>query len=142
MIGATNGPCWGPYLALACACDIRMSASDTRFRIDSTSDHHIGMRYLAKVTGGAQSSWLHEVALSDRDFDAQEALRVGLVNIVVETEAATSRKAVELAHIIALRGRTVTSAVKGLLCSYKNIEGKILLLLLSLKLHRVEARKS
>jgi len=127
VICATSGPCHGLNLALACACNLRMSASDTSFRIsdvNNDNDVSISVQGLSDAIGGSGCGWLHEVALRNRPFDASEALRVGLVNSVWKTREDVEREALEMARLIALRGRKVTSTVKDRLIPGNSLYGQ------------------
>jgi enoyl-CoA hydratase/carnithine racemase len=81
VIAAVNGPAAGGGLALVCASDIRIASSDAVF---ATSFIRIG------VTGcDIGTSWLlprligagraHELMMTARRFEADEALRIGLL---------------------------------------------------------------
>jgi enoyl-CoA hydratase/carnithine racemase len=93
VIAAVNGPAAGGGLALVCASDIRIAASDAVF---ATSFIRIG------VTGcDIGTSWLlprlvgagraHELMMTARRFDADEALRIGLLADVVPAAELSGR---------------------------------------------------
>jgi len=85
VIAAVNGPAAGGGLALVCASDIRLASSTAVF---STSFIRIGVTgcdvgtswLLPRLVGAARA---HELMLTSRRFDADEALRIGLVTSVV-----------------------------------------------------------
>ncbi|SNR95970.1 enoyl-CoA hydratase/isomerase family protein [Blastococcus mobilis] len=88
VIAAVNGPAAGAGLSLALAADIRVASTAARF---NAAFIKIGL------TGGdVGSSWLlprivglghaYELLLTGRLIDATEALRIGLVNRVVEPD--------------------------------------------------------
>lgn len=91
VIAAVNGPAAGGGLALVCASDIRIASSAAVF---STSFIRIGVTgcdigtswLLPRIVGAARA---HELMLTSRRFDANEALRIGLVTDVVEPAALT-----------------------------------------------------
>ena len=87
VIAAINGPAVGVGLTMALACDIRIASSAARF---SARFVRVGLspecgstRYLPLVAGFANALLL---ALTGRIIDAEEALRRGLVERVVEPD--------------------------------------------------------
>jgi len=89
VIAAVNGPAAGGGLALVCASDVRIASSTAVF---ATSFIRIGVTgcdigtswMLPRLVGAARA---HELMLTSRRFDADEALRIGLVTDVVAPEA-------------------------------------------------------
>ena len=89
VIAAVNGPAAGGGLALVCASDVRIASSTAVF---STSFIRIGVTgcdigtswLLPRLVGAARA---HELMLTSRRFDAEEALRIGLVTDVVSPDA-------------------------------------------------------
>jgi enoyl-CoA hydratase/carnithine racemase len=85
VIAAVNGPAAGFGLALALACDIRYAATEAVFRAAfiniGVSNCDMGTSWLLPRLIGASRS--HELMLTGRRVDAEEALRIGLVADVV-----------------------------------------------------------
>ncbi len=85
MIAAVNGPAAGFGLALALGCDIRYAAAEAVFRAAfiniGVSNCDMGTSWLLPRLIGASRS--HELMLTGRRVDAEEALRIGLVADVV-----------------------------------------------------------
>ena len=85
VIAAVNGPAAGFGLALALGCDIRYAAAEAVFRVAflniGVSNCDMGTSWLLPRLIGASRS--HELMLTGRRFDAEEALRIGLVADVV-----------------------------------------------------------
>lgn len=87
VIGAMNGSTATGGLELALACDILIASERARF-----ADTHAkvgvvpgaGMTALLSQAVGAR--WAKEMSLTARFIDASQALRIGLVNHVVEHE--------------------------------------------------------
>jgi enoyl-CoA hydratase len=87
-IAAVNGHAIGAGLCLALACDLRYAARGVKFSAPFT---HLGMH------PGMAATWLlpeavglgvaRELLLTGRSVDADEALRLGLVNGVSEPES-------------------------------------------------------
>ncbi|MDE3069917.1 MAG: enoyl-CoA hydratase/isomerase family protein [Acidobacteriota bacterium] len=86
VIAAVNGPAAGLGLALALGSDIRFAAREAVFRVAfiniGLSNCDMGTSWLLPRLIGASRS--HELMLTGRRLDAEEALRIGLVADVVE----------------------------------------------------------
>ncbi|HEX4627567.1 MAG TPA: enoyl-CoA hydratase-related protein, partial [Gemmatimonadales bacterium] len=102
VIAAVNGPAAGFGLALALGCDIRYAAAEAVFRVAfvniGVSNCDMGTSWLLPRLIGASRS--HELMLTGRRVDADEALRIGLVADVVGQPALLER-AIEAAGQIA-----------------------------------------
>jgi enoyl-CoA hydratase len=102
VIAAVNGPAAGIGLALALGSDIRFASRGAVFRVAfiniGVSNCDMATSWLLpRLIGAARS---HELMLTGRRFDADEALRIGLVADVVEPDALAAR-ALEAAEQIA-----------------------------------------
>ena len=92
MIAAVNGPAVGLGFVIAMFCDLRFASQDAKFgtafaRRGLVAEY--GMAWLLpRIVGHAHAL---DVLLSARIFDAQEALRMGLVNQVFAGEAFMDR---------------------------------------------------
>ena len=95
MVAAVNGPAAGAGLALALMADLRVASSEASFvsafvRI-GLSGGDIGMSWLLpRLVGMTHAS---EMLLTGEAVDAEKAERIGLVNAVVEPEAADRGRA-------------------------------------------------
>jgi enoyl-CoA hydratase len=102
VIAAVNGPAAGFGLALALGCDIRYAAAGAVFRAAfiniGVSNCDMGTSWLLPRLIGASRS--HEMMLTGRRVDAQEALHIGLVADVLE-DGQLGARAVESAQQIA-----------------------------------------
>jgi enoyl-CoA hydratase/carnithine racemase len=102
VIAAVNGPAAGFGLALALGSDIRYASSEAVFRAAfiniGVSNCDMGTSWLLPRLIGASRS--HELMLTGRRVDAEEALRIGLVADVVKG-ARLLERAVEAAVQIA-----------------------------------------
>ncbi len=87
MIAAINGACAGVGLAYALQCDVRIAAAGVKFTTAFARRGLIGeygMPWLLnQIAGRAVAS---DLLLSARVFLSEEALRLGLVNQVVEPD--------------------------------------------------------
>ncbi|MHB8235571.1 MAG: enoyl-CoA hydratase/isomerase family protein [Solirubrobacteraceae bacterium] len=86
VIAAVNGPAAGLGFALTLGCDIRFAAPEAVFRAAfiniGVSNCDMATSWLLPRLIGASRS--HELMLTGRRIDAEEALRIGLVVDVVE----------------------------------------------------------
>ena len=84
VIAAVHGPCLGAGVDLVSAADIRLASSEATFSVREVVlglAADVGtLQRLPKIVGN--ESWVREVCLTGRVFDADEALRVGLVSRV------------------------------------------------------------
>jgi 2-(1,2-epoxy-1,2-dihydrophenyl)acetyl-CoA isomerase len=105
-IAALPGAAAGAGLSYALACDMRVMATSaimtTAFAKVGFSGDYGGTYFMTQLLGTAKARELYY--LSDR-IDAQEALRLGLTNWVVEPEALMA-KTLEIANRLA-KGPTV-----------------------------------
>jgi enoyl-CoA hydratase/carnithine racemase len=86
-IAMIEGYCIGGGLALALACDIRIAAHHSRFGVPAAKlglgYEYEGVKTLMDIVG---PSFTKEIFYTARQFTADEALRMGLVNRIVATE--------------------------------------------------------
>jgi enoyl-CoA hydratase len=85
VLAAINGPAYGGGMALALACDIRLASTSarlcTQFIKVGVGGCDIGISYtLPKLVGASRA---HELILTGRVVEAEEAERIGLVARVV-----------------------------------------------------------
>ncbi len=101
VIAAVNGPAAGFGLALSLGCDIRYASPEAVFRAAfiniGVSNCDMGTSWLLPRLIGASRS--HELMLTGRRVDAEEALRIGLVADVVD-DGRLLERAVESAEQI------------------------------------------
>jgi enoyl-CoA hydratase/carnithine racemase len=80
-IAMIRGYCMGGGLGLAVACDLRIAADDSRFGVPAAKlgvgYRFMGIRRLAELVG---PQFTAEIFYTGRQFTAQEALQMGLVN--------------------------------------------------------------
>jgi enoyl-CoA hydratase len=103
-IAAINGHAIGAGLCVALACDLRYAASGATMSVPFTAlGMHSGMAatYLLPATVGIATA--RELLLTGRRVDAAEALRIGLVNGVVEPDQLLDH-AIGIAEQIASNG--------------------------------------
>jgi enoyl-CoA hydratase/carnithine racemase len=111
-VAVLNGVAFGGGLELALACDLRLAANDIRLGLTETSLAIIpgagGTQRLPRVVGVARAK---ELIFTARRIEADEALRIGLVNELVAREHLRER-AEELAAAIAANGPLAVAAAK------------------------------
>lgn len=92
VIAAINGICFGGGVELALSSDIRIAADDSTY---SLIENQLG----CIPASGACNRMIHyvgfgrtkEIVISAREFDAEEALRIGLVEYVVPADELMDR---------------------------------------------------
>ena len=123
-IAMIRGYCIGGGTGIAVSCDIRIAAEDARFGIPAAKlglgYRFAGIRRLADIVG---PSFAAEIFYTGRQFSAQEALQMGLINRVVpvhELESSTR----ELAGTIATNAPLTIASVKRALLEYARDPGE------------------
>lgn len=86
VIAMIRGYCMGGGLGIAVACDLRIASDDSRFGIPAAKlgvgYRFAGVRRLSELVG---PSFTAEIFYTGRQFSAQEALQMGLVNRVLSS---------------------------------------------------------
>lgn len=111
-IARIEGYCIGGGMALALSCDLRIAADDARFAIPAArlglGYDYRGIQRLVDLVGPSAAKHIFFTA---RQFGAEEALRLGIVNEVVPKAELASRTA-ELAAQIAQNAPMTIAAAK------------------------------
>jgi enoyl-CoA hydratase/carnithine racemase len=110
VIAMINGACFGGGVLLAMTCDLRFAADHAKFAIPAARlglayPMEMGVRRLVHIIGAANAS---DILFSGRAFDADEALKIGLLNRVVAgvgLETFTRDYALQLAELAPLSHR-------------------------------------
>ena len=84
ILAMIKGYCIGGGVAVAVGCDVRIAADDTRYSIPA-GKLGLGYRFsgVKRLTDFVGPSFTAEIFFTARQFNAQEALQMGLVNRVV-----------------------------------------------------------
>jgi len=102
VIAAIHSHCIGGGVDLIAACDIRIASEDAIFSIRETRLGVIAdvgtLQRLPYIIG---HGWFRELALTGRDFDAAEALKIGLITRICKTKEDLELEAKKLAEEIA-----------------------------------------
>jgi 2-(1,2-epoxy-1,2-dihydrophenyl)acetyl-CoA isomerase len=115
VIAGVNGVAAGAGLSLALACDVRIASDAARFiqafvRIGLIPDSG-GTYLLTRAVGAARAL---ELSITGRTLDADEALRIGLIDRVVPAERFPDELAAAAAELAVLPTRAI-GATKRLL---------------------------
>ena len=112
-----HGIAYGLAIDISVASDIRLCAADTRFavkEVDIGLAADIGtLARLPRAVGSA--SWVRDVCLTAREFDAAEALAVGLVSRVCPTKADALAAGLEMAALLAGKSPVAVQGTKEVL---------------------------
>jgi enoyl-CoA hydratase/carnithine racemase len=102
-IAAINGACAGGGAGIAACCDLRIGNRTAKFGfpIARTLGNCLSMSSLGRLSALIGAARLREIIFTARPIEAEEALRLGLLNEVVEDGPALERRADELARLIA-----------------------------------------
>lgn len=104
IIAAVNGHCLAGGLEIALACDIRIASPEATFGLAEVKWAIIpGAGGTQRLPRAVPLGYAMEMILTGDPIDAQEALRIGLVNRIVP-QAGLLDSALELAERIASRG--------------------------------------
>lgn len=111
-VAVINGPAMGAGLQLALACDLRIGSPLTKMgmpvgRLGITLDASFTKR-LVDLIGPSRTK---DMVYTNRIFDAEECLQMGLLNYLVE-ESRLDRFAVEKGYLIASQSTASLRAVK------------------------------
>ena len=118
VIALMHGYAYGLGIDLGTACDMRLCADDTRFsvkEVDIGLAADVGtLSRLPKVVGGV-TSWVKDVCLSAREFDAAEAFRVGFVSKVLPNKDELIKEGLKVARLIAGKSPVAVQGTKNIL---------------------------
>jgi len=114
VIGAAFGGSIGGAIDLLSACDIRYASSDAWFTIkevDVGLAADLGtLQRFQKIVGNDSLS--RELALSARNFTAEEALNMGFISKICQDKQETVNAAVQMAEMIAQRSPVAVQGTK------------------------------
>lgn len=117
MICVLHGISIGLAIDLSTCADVRICAANTRFavkEVDIGLAADIGtLSRLPKCVGSF--SWVKDVCLSARPFDAKEALTVGFVSQVHETKSKAIEAGLKMAELLATKSPVAVQGTKELL---------------------------
>jgi enoyl-CoA hydratase/carnithine racemase len=112
VIAMIRGYCMGGGLGIAVVCDLRIASDDSRFGIPAAKlgvgYRFSGIRRLSELVG---PSFTAEIFYTGRQFNAQEALQMGLVNRVL-TVAELEKYVMDYAAMLGANAPLTIAAVK------------------------------
>jgi enoyl-CoA hydratase/carnithine racemase len=124
VIGAIDGPCLGGAFDLAMSCDLRIASASAFFQVPAT---RMGLLYnprsvvrMRKLLG--RDAAFRLLVLGER-FDAEEALRAGIVSSVVPKDG-SYEAAMAIARRAADNVPAAVAATKGLLNAADGDDGE------------------
>src|ERR1700687_791159 len=102
-IAAINGVCAGGGAGIAACCDLRIGTMTAKFGfpIARTLGNCLSMSNISRLSALIGAARLKEIIFTARLIEVEEALRLGLLNEVVENLSVLGRRADELARTIA-----------------------------------------
>lgn len=116
VIAAVNGWCIGGGLDMITACDVRVCSKDAKFSVREVRVAMVAdlgtLQRLPLIVGEGHA---RELAFTGRDFSADHALRIGLVNEVFESPEALLAGARALAASIAENPPLVVQGIKAVM---------------------------
>jgi enoyl-CoA hydratase len=113
VIAAIHGGCIGAGVDLATACDIRLASADAFFQVaevDVAITADLGT--LQRLTRLIPEGLVRELAYTGRRMEAQEALRLGLVNRIEPDREAVVAAGMDLARAIAAKSPLAVAGAK------------------------------
>jgi len=122
VIAAIHGYCLGAGVDLISACDIRIASRDAIFSIREAKMGIIAdlgtLQRLPHIIG---HGWTNELALTGRDFSAEEALQMGLVTRLCDSKESLFKEADKLVdEVISCAPLTIQGTKDVLLYSRDN----------------------
>ncbi|KAF8426973.1 ClpP/crotonase-like domain-containing protein [Tirmania nivea] len=117
VIVILHGISYGLALDLASACDIRVCTRNTRFslkEVDIGLAADLGtLTRLPKIVGSM--SWVKEIAYTCREFDGEEALKMGFVSWCEDGEKEAWERALGMAGVVAGKSPVAVEGTKELI---------------------------
>lgn len=109
--------CYGIAVDISSCADIRICSSDAQFsvkEVDIGIAADLGsLSRLPNLVGS--TSWVKDICLTARPFDAQEAFRQGFVSEVIEGKELALEKASEIAGMLILKSPVAVQSTKEIL---------------------------
>ncbi len=113
VIAAIDGWCIGAGIEMAAACDVRLASTRARFALREVKVGIVadlgGIQRLPHIVG---EGWARQIALTGEDFDAETALRMGLVTQLLADRSTLLEAARSLASRIAANPPLVVAGIK------------------------------
>ncbi len=125
LVAMIHGVCIGGGLALAACADVRLAADDARFALPAArlglGYHYSGVERLVHLVGPSVAA---EIFFTARQYAADEALAIGLVNRVLPKAALEAETARTAGAIAANAPLTLRAAKRAILESLRDPAGR------------------
>ena len=122
-IAMIRGYCIGGGAAIAVGCDLRIAADDSRYAVPAAK---LGLGYrfegISRLASLVGPSFAAEIFFTARQFSAEEALQMGLVNRIVPVAELESRTR-DIANTLAANAPLTIAAVKRALLEHMKNPG-------------------
>jgi enoyl-CoA hydratase len=116
VIAAIHGPCIGAGLDMATACDIRVCTTDAVFSLREAALGIVAdVGVLQRIPGIVGQGYARELAYTAKNFSAQEAKNMLLVNAVYDGHDVMMAGALKMAEAIAANSPLAVEACKTVL---------------------------
>ncbi|HEY5761903.1 MAG TPA: crotonase/enoyl-CoA hydratase family protein [Rhodocyclaceae bacterium] len=113
VIAAVHGACFGGGVDLIATCDLRFATRDARFsvkEVDLAIVADLGsLQRLPRLVGEGMA---RELAFTGREFDGEEAVRIGLANEALADREALMEHAQSVARAIAAKSPATVRGIK------------------------------
>jgi len=126
-IAAITGACTGGGAGIAASCDLRIASRDIKFGfpIARTLGNCLSAATLADLVALVGQSRVVDMLLTARLIEADEALRIGLVNELVDSAAGVLPRALALAKQLTEHAPITMRVTKELLRRLRAAQGKV-----------------
>ena len=113
-IAAITGACTGGGAVIAAACDLRISDQNLKygFPIARTLGNCLSAANLARLAVLIGSGRVREIIFTSRLIEAREALQIGLISEIIDTEQPVLERAMALATTVAENAPLTLQATK------------------------------
>ena len=116
VIAAIHGACIGGGVDLTSACDVRIASADAYFSVRETKLALVAdLGTLQRLPSIVGEPWARELALTGRNFSAEEAKSINFITHLLEDQHKLMAKAEELAEEIASCSPLAVQGVKDVL---------------------------
>lgn len=113
VLAAVHGACFGAGVDLVTACDMRYATADARFCVkEADLGLAADMGTLARLPGIVGDGVARDLALTAREMDGEEALRVGLVTRMFGSNEELEAGAVAAARALAAKSPLALAGTK------------------------------
>lgn len=125
VIAAVSGWCIGGGVDLITACDVRVASADAKFSVREVKLAMVAdVGTLARLPAIVGQGVARELAFTGDDVDAARALRIGLVNEVLPTQAELFTHARAMARRMAKHSPLVLAGIKEVMNAHSEAQAR------------------